>query len=556
MKSLVLEIWAQRLGCTFEGATRALVFVAVAATAAVSLGCSAMASDDAGASSFVPGSGFGAGGSSNTNVALGGSQDFGAFRALVAAGQIPFPGDFDAAGFFAEHHLPLPTPDCGNRVCLQAMLGVMGNLMNGANCTMLELGLNSPLAADPGARPPLSLSVVVDVSGSMNTDDRIGFVRSGLELLIDGMRDGDRLALTTYSDNARTDFPMADVALNRAQVRGIVQGLQAVGGTNLYAGLEAGYQEVLRNYDSGRQNRVILLSDGQPTAGITGEPAIIDMSHGYNSDGVGLTTIGLGTSFNAQLMRNLALQADGNFYFLENSGAVNEVFTEELSFFTVPIAFDLTLELRTGSQYAFGAAHGSPFWTNTSEGGRLEVPSVFLAHRESDTDVTDEGGRRGGGSALIVEVMPKLLTDDGSDTSNADVAVIDVSYREPGTNAIVTDQVTVNYPFAPWITPETGFFQSADIAMVQKSFVMLNIYVGIERACGAFHGSGGGLPQPSEAIAELDRLIAAVEDYNVEVADTDIASDLELLNQLRQVMLQSIAPPEPTPIPQNPWPAD
>jgi len=91
---------------------------------------------------------------------------------------------------------------------------------------------------------------------------------------------------------------------------------------------------------------------------------------------------------------------------------------------------------------------------------------------------------------------------------------------------------------------------------VQKSFVMLNIYVGIERACGAFHGSGGGLPQPSEAIAELDRLIAAVEDYNVEVADTDIASDLELLNQLRQVMLQSIAPPEPTPIPQNPWPAD
>jgi Ca-activated chloride channel family protein len=349
---------------------------------------------------------------------------------------------------------------------------------------------------------------------------------------------------------------MAEVALKRAEMRGIVQGLTAAGGTNFYAGLEAGYQEVLRNYDSGRQNRVILLSDGEPTSGVTDEAAIVAMSRGYNSDGVGLTTIGLGTSFNAPLMRSLALQADGNFYFLENSGAVSEVFSEELSFFTVPIAFDLKLSLRTGDQYAFGAAHGSPFWRDTSYGGTLEVPSVFLAHRQSHDDVTDQGGRRGGGSALIVEVMPKLTSDDGSGTSRAEVAVIDVSYREPGSNAIVEDQVTVTYPFAPWLTPETGFFLSPDVAIVQKGFVMLNVYAGIERACGAFHGAGGGLPSPAEAVTELDRLIAAVDDYNEEIADTDIEYDLELLRELRRVMLLHVAPPAPTPLPSNPWPAD
>ena len=508
------------------------------------------------AGAFAPGSGGSTASApvANTNVSLGGSQDFGYFRALLDAGQVPQEGDFDAAGFFAEHHTALPAPTCGNRVCLQAMLGVMGSLLDGAtNCTMLQLGLNSPIAADPGNRPPLTLAVVVDVSGSMQEAGKIDFVRQGLGLLVDGLRDEDRLALVTYSTGASVPFPMSDVFGQRAQARSLVDTLVASGGTNLYGGLERGYAEVLGNYDSGRQNRVILLSDGQPTEGITGEADILSMSKAYNSDGVGLTTIGLGTSFNANLMRNLALQADGNFYFLESAAAVSEVFTEELSYFTVPLAFDLHLDVRTGPYYAFGEARGTPFWQDTSYGGVLDVPSVFIAHRESASDVTDMGGRRGGGSALLLELMPNVTVDDGTGTSSADVATIDVQFREPGTNAIIQDSVTVNYPFAPWVTPEAGHFQADDIAVVQKSFVMLNIYVGIEIAVRAFHQN----QDPTGAIIGIKRLVAAVRDYNEEIQDTDIQYDIELLERLMEVMVQNgiTPPPEPT-LPANPWPAD
>lgn len=495
----------------------------------------------------------------NTNVSLGGSQDFGFFRRQLDEGRVPEIGSFDAAGFFAEHHTTLPSPDCGDRVCLQAMLGVMSNLLDGANCTMLQLGLNSPIAADPDQRPPLSLAVVVDTSGSMRQDGKMDFVRDGLELLIDGLTDDDRFALITYDNTSTTTMAMTDVRGNRVEMRSAVQALQADGGTNLYDGLQTGYREVFANYDSARQNRVILLSDGNPTIGITGDGAISDMSEAFNSEGVGLTTIGLGSDFNINLMRDLALRADGNFYFLENAGAVSEVFDEELSFFTVPVAFDLKLEVTSGSDYEFGRAIGSPLWQDTPTGGILEVPSVFIAHRESADDVTDDGGRRGGGSALLVELMPRLLSSDGSEQTSADVATIDVQFREPGSDELVQDQIIVNYPHPPWELLPEGFFTnidsaSEDLSVVTKSFLMLNIFAGMEIAVAAFHENNR---DASESITMLENLLAALEDYNEEVEDTDIDFDMALIRQLIDVLIQNdVQPPPPTPIVENPWPRD
>src|SRR5688572_17660049 len=130
------------------------------------------------------GSGFAPSPTGNTNVSLGGAQDFGFYRRLLTENRVPQVTDFDAAGFFAEHHTKLPPPSCGKRVCLQTMMAVMSNLASGSSCTMLQLGLNSNLVADPAMRPPLNLAVSVDVSGSMMTNGKIDFVRNGLQQLV------------------------------------------------------------------------------------------------------------------------------------------------------------------------------------------------------------------------------------------------------------------------------------------------------------------------------------------------------------------------------------
>jgi Ca-activated chloride channel family protein len=249
-------------------------------------------------------------------------------------------------------------------------------------------------------------------------------------------------------------------------------------------------------------------------------------------------------------MRGLAEQGDGNTYFLEDSGAVSEVFTEELSYFTVPVAFDLELKLTTGEHYQFRRAYGSSFWTDSATGGSLEVPSVFLAHRESDEDVTVDGGRRGGGSALMIELAP--ADREVSGVTDASVAHVVVSFREPGTNALVTDEVDVRFPDAPWRTPERGFFDSPDLSIVQKSFVMLNIYVAFEETSRLFYGNQG-----AEALELLEHVIDGVEDYNAEVQDVDIEYDLQMLHDLRDlVAAQGIQLPSDFVEQQNPWPVD
>ncbi len=507
-----------------------------------------------------PGDGQGAGGAgggsdrpgANTNVNLGGTQDFGFIRSLLAANRVPMPDDFDSSGFFAEHHTPLPQPDCGERVCLQAMLGVMGNLANGGNCTLLQVGLNSPIAASPDNRPPLNLVVVVDVSGSMDVGGKLDFVRDGLAQTIAELFDDDQLAIVKYSDRAEVVYALAPMRGNRNDMLRAVESLVPEGSTNLHDGLRMGYEQALAVYDSGRQNRVILLSDGQATAGVTDTDAILTMSRRFNSDGVGLTTVGLGLDFNRALMSGLAQQGDGNFYFLENAAAVEEVFTEELSYFTVPVAFDVHLRVREGSDFTMRRAFGSPLFTETEDGGRLDVPSVFLAHRVAHDDVGPGNGRRGGGSALLIELMP--VAEPSAEAGEATVGVVEIEFREPGSDAIIRQQVEVRSPDAPGTLRPEGFFENR---IVEKSFVMLNIYVGMVMASEAFHVERA----PGAAIGILQRVIAAAVDYedsaNDGAGDVDIELDIELmLDFIRVIEANGGRPPVESDIPEDPWPAD
>jgi Ca-activated chloride channel homolog len=489
------------------------------------------------------------------NIGLGGAGDFGYFRRLLDDGIVPTTDDFDAAGFFHEHHLTLPPPSCGQRVCLQAMLGVMNGLTDAKPYSMLHLGLNTPVTIDPEQRPPLTLAVVVDVSGSMASAGKIDFVRQGLATLIEDLGDDDRLALVTYSSTAQVVAAMGPVGGRRASLLAIAEGLVASGGTNLYAGLELGYQQVQAVYDLERQNRVIMLSDGMPTTGTTDDGSILDMSAGYNAEGLGVTTIGLGTDFNPLLMRGLAEQGHGNHYFLENSSAVQEVFVEELDYFAVPVAFDVSLAVKEGSHYGFGQAYGSSFWTDQPGGGALEVPSVFLAHRVSDDDVFDGDagtpGRRGGGSALLVRLVPNAPTPPPEDDQAA-VAIVDVSFREPGSTELVSDQVVVNHPFWQDGPPAAGYVDSPDPANTHKVLVMLELYRAIEFACATFH-----VGQGTDGLRALMRIEAAVIDYNEEIGDLDMTYDLALVAKLMEVMIANGAvPPDDPGIPDDPWPAD
>src|SRR5690606_16024746 len=266
-----------------------------------------------GADAGSGGSGDGGGGGGG-NVGFGGAQDIGQFRGILEAGGIPGPATLDAGGFFAEHHSESPPPDCGQVLCLSGMTSLGREWISRADQALLQISMTTPIDPSTLERRPLNLVVVVDTSGSMSQEDRIGYARAGLHQLVDQLEPGDRVALVTYSDRARVWNDLS-VETDPAALHDLVDQLGAGGGTNIHDGLEEGFQLSLSAWDVERQNRVILVSDGLATVGITDDQSIQAMAERYFQDGIGLTTIGVGRDFNVNLMRSLAERGAGNFYF-------------------------------------------------------------------------------------------------------------------------------------------------------------------------------------------------------------------------------------------------
>jgi Ca-activated chloride channel family protein len=491
---------------------------------AVILSCGGGQSDSGGGG-FGDGDGDGDGG----NVGFGGAQDIGQFRALLDAGEIPGPSTLDANGFFSEHRTELPPPDCGQTLCAHGMLSIGHDWIDERYQATLQVSMNTPVDPATLERLPLNLAVVVDTSGSMSADDRIGFVKQGLHLLVDELAPGDRLALITYATTA-TQHTGLDADPVAEELHPLIDSLEAVGATNIYDALELGMSEVAENYDVERQNRVILLSDGQPTAGVLDTGAIIDMAETYIEDGIGLTTIGVGLDFNVDLMRGLAEGGAGNFYFLEDSSATTEVFTEELDYFVTPLALGVRLQVTAGAGYGLGDVYGTKLWKTPGDYGEVFLPAVFVASR---TDDENPEGRRGGGSALFIELDP-----DDTAFEPGPAAVIDLSYKLPGSDELITQQVVIESPYPPGESPAEAFVSRE---AMREHYAIFNAYLGLLGA--ATRASDNDYHCAAGILADTRQHAIA---HNERYPDPDIAADIELIDQFRDLLLEEGASPAAT----------
>lgn len=483
-----------------------------------------------------------------TGVSQGGAQDFGLFRQILEAGQIPAPGVIDPLGFFAEHKLDYPAADCGDDLCLHGLLGIQGNMISGAACTVVQLGLNSPIRLADLERPPMDLVLAIDTSGSMRGEP-IDFVRRGLLRMIDGLAPGDRVALVGYSDQAYTLLPEA-AGEERQAIEAAINLLQARGSTNIYDGLYTAFDIAAQWQTPGRQSRVVLLSDGVATAGLESGERMKALAQAYARQGIGITTIGVGIEFDVDVMRALSEVGAGNFYFLEDPAAVEEVFAEEIATFLVPVALDVSIAVAVGGGYRVGQAYGTNGWTGGLTGGVIDIPSLFLAGRQSAAEPI-EGGRRGGGGGILIELLP--LNDQTGVEDPTEVGHLSMTWTDPQTRERMEQVVAINSPAAPGVIPAGGFFTDAT---VEKGFVMLNLLVGFQMAAELAYDADIG-----SAIGVLQALKPEVEAWlrGVE-GDPDIEDDLRYLDlfvanlQRRGVEIHGSEPP--VRVPPEPWPQD
>ena len=509
--------------------------------AAAVWGQDASAASDAGATD--------AGGGA-TGLSQAGAQDFGLFRQILEQGMIPTADTLDPLGFFNEHKLDYAKPICGADMCMHGLLGQMGNMITGSDCTVVQIGLNTPIKVDKAKRPPLHVVFAIDTSASM-AGKPMQYVKSGLQQMLDHLQPVDTISIVGFSSIAKVALqgqPLGAGLKNKAMVEQAINGLQASGQTNLYDGLFTAFQIAAKLHVKGEESRVVLLSDGKATAGILQAAKLVSLAEGYAVQGIGVTTIGLGTAVDIGALRDVAEVGAGNFYFLDKPEAVKEVFTEEVKTFLVPVALDVQIQVSVGDAWVIGGVYGTNGWKGDANGGTVKIPSLFLAGR-IDASKPLPGppgtGRRGGGGAIMVELVGlKGVVAAGS------VAKLDLKWTHPQTAKVHAQTITIT-GLAGGVIPDGGFFTHPT---VEKGFVMLNILVGFQLAAQLATDADPGAARG--VLEALRKEVAAwLASGKTGGPDPDIEDDLKYVDMFIK-NLKNLANQTPLSQPPEPWPKD
>jgi len=148
---------------------------------------------------------------------------------------------------------------------------------------MLRVGIQG-FAVPKESRKDVSLTFVIDVSGSMDLENRLELVKRSLELLVEQLRAADRVGIVVYGNDARVVLESTPGNQQASIIRAI-QSLHPEGATNAEAGLTLGYELAMQTFIPEGINRVILCSDGVANIGNTSAGSIWEQIEGYASEG-------------------------------------------------------------------------------------------------------------------------------------------------------------------------------------------------------------------------------------------------------------------------------
>ena len=194
---------------------------------------------------------------------------------------------------------------------------------------MLRIGIQAREIPDE-LRTPVSLTFVIDTSGSMDMENRLELVKAALGLLVSRLRADDSVAIVTFSDSANMILTPTSAAEPEAIFAAIAQ-LRPTGSTNAQAGLELGYDVAALGHRRGAVDRVVLASDGVANVGLTDADSILERIDREVDAGVELVSIGVGMgNFNDTLLEQLANRGNGFYAYINDRVEAERLFGTEL----------------------------------------------------------------------------------------------------------------------------------------------------------------------------------------------------------------------------------
>ncbi|KAF0245949.1 MAG: von Willebrand factor type [Planctomycetota bacterium] len=193
--------------------------------------------------------------------------------------------------------------------------------------------------------PAANLAFLVDVSGSMNSVEKLPLVQSSLGLLVETLRPQDRVSMVVYAGNAGLVLPPTSGA-QKQEISAAIGKLQAGGSTNGGQGIELAYKLAADNFIKDGVNRVILCTDGDFNVGVTSEGDLDRLIEEKRKTGVFLSVLGFGRGNYADArMQSLADKGNGNASYIDTLKEAQKVLVEQATGTLITIAKDVKIQV-------------------------------------------------------------------------------------------------------------------------------------------------------------------------------------------------------------------
>ncbi|WP_085582104.1 MULTISPECIES: VWA domain-containing protein [unclassified Pseudomonas] len=277
---------------------------------------------------------------------------------------------------------------------------------------------------------PANLVFLVDVSGSMDRREGLPMVKGTLKLLVDQLREQDRVSLVVYAGESRVVLEPTS-GRDKAKIRNAIEQLTAGGSTAGASGIELAYRMAQQAFIPNGINRILLATDGDFNVGVSDFDSLKQMAVDKRKTGISLTTLGFGVdNYNEHLMEQLADAGDGNYAYIDNLREARKVLVDQLGSTLATVAKNVKLQVEFNpaqvSEYRLLGYENRALKREDFSNDKVDAGEIGAGHTVTALYEIVPSGEKG-----WLEPLRYGKAGAAASQKNGELAMLRVRYQQP-----------------------------------------------------------------------------------------------------------------------------
>lgn len=286
--------------------------------------------------------------------------------------------------------------------------------------------------------PAANLVFLLDVSGSMDEENKLPLLKQSFKLLVDRLNSKDKVSIVTYAGDERVVLEPTSCN-NKKEIKAAIDNLSAGGSTNGEGGINKAYELATENFLPEGNNRVILATDGDFNMGQSSDGELTRLIEEKRDKGVYLTILGFGHgNYKDSKMESLADNGNGNYFYIDDISESNRVLVTNLAGTLFTIAKDVKIQVEFNPNFV-------------AEYRLIGYENRLMESQDFEDDKKDAGELGAGHTVTaIYEIVPGKAKDanlkyqNKTTSTSSDLVTVKLRYKKPGTEKSILKEVIVN----------------------------------------------------------------------------------------------------------------